>query len=228
MRGPSAEALGHPGAQQLAEVAIAGVGREGGTGRRGPVRPGRPCCAATPEPAPGPHRRRPSRPRQASGWSARSSRTRSTRISLDLVVTARRGSAGRPRATWPTCSSTSGSVLVVRSAADDAGRRCRRALRGGPRCSATTPTCATRCRRPDALGRRTRRALLDGLLSGKTWRPRSRLVEQSLAGSYRTVSAAILGRTRRSRREVHGERVATVRGRPRTQRHRAGPAPGRP
>ena len=55
-----------------------------------------------------------------------------------------------------------------------------------------------------------RRALLDGLLSGKTLAATSRLVDQSLAGSYRTVSAAILD-YQKIAADVHGERVATVR-----------------
>jgi F-type H+-transporting ATPase subunit delta len=127
-------------------------------------------------------------------------------LSLDLLVTAvrHRWTATRHLA---DVLEYLGVVAVVRSA-EDPGRLADE-LFSFARLLADNPGLR------NALGDPTRseedkRALLDGLLSGRILAPTSRLVQQSLAGSYRTVSAAVLD-YQKTAAAVHGERVATVR-----------------
>jgi F-type H+-transporting ATPase subunit delta len=127
-------------------------------------------------------------------------------LSLDLLVTAvrHRWTATRDLA---DVLEYLGVVAVVRSS-EDPGRLADE-LFSFSRLLAVNPELR------NALGDPTRteedkRALLDGLLAGRILAPTSRLVQQSLVGSYRTVSAAILD-YQKTAAAVHGERVATVR-----------------
>jgi len=126
--------------------------------------------------------------------------------SLDLMVTAvrHRWTATRD---LPDVLEHLGVSAVVRSA-DDAARLADE-LFAVARLLADNPDLRNALGDPKR-SEADKRALLDGLLSGKTLAATSRLVDQALAGSYRTVSAAILD-YQKVAAAVHGERVATVR-----------------
>ena len=100
-------------------------------------------------------------------------------------------------------------VATVRSAGGDAGRLADELFAVG-QARPGQPGAARRALRPGPQPSTTRRACVSGLLAGKALPATVALVQQSLAGSHRTVAVA-LAAYQKVAAEVRGERVATVR-----------------
>lgn len=127
-------------------------------------------------------------------------------ISLDLLVTAvdQRWSAPRH---LPETLEDLGVVAVVRSA-DDAGRVADELFAFG-QLLVENPELRSVLADPSRSAE-DKRGLLRGLLENRLLVPTARLVDQSLAGTHRTVGVAI-HEYQKVAASVHGESVATVR-----------------
>lgn len=135
---------------------------------------------------------------------------RASAVAVDLLAA---GSARRWTATRDLADSLEslGVVAVVRSASRDPGgaERLSDELFEVGRVVAGHPDLRDALSDP-ARSREDKRGLVRGLLEGKALPATIALVEQALAGTYRTVGVA-LAEYQRAAAEVHGRGVATVR-----------------